>query len=300
MPGGYYLAAWQALSYMHLGRWSEAGTFAAFRAGTRDNTSTISRIMALLALGRLRARRGDPDAWAALDEALELSQRRQDAPAPGPGARRPRRGRVARGRSRARRRGGGAGDRPGARASPSLAHRRAGLVAAQGPAARRRTSPAPRSRGGSSSRGNGASPPPRGLRSTAHTRPPGRCSIRRPRRGRGGPRGVRPARCPPGGGARRPSPARARRADHPARPPPATRSNPAGLTARELEVLSLVAGGLPNQRDRRPPLPLDADGRPSRLGGSSASSESPAGRMSRPRPRAPGIDLQNGQSAAPD
>jgi DNA-binding CsgD family transcriptional regulator len=30
-------------------------------------------MMALLALGRLRARRGDPDVWAALDEALELA-----------------------------------------------------------------------------------------------------------------------------------------------------------------------------------------------------------------------------------
>jgi DNA-binding CsgD family transcriptional regulator len=35
--------------------------------------TTIGGIMALLALGRLRARRGDPDAWAALDEAFALA-----------------------------------------------------------------------------------------------------------------------------------------------------------------------------------------------------------------------------------
>ncbi len=67
-----YLEAWQALSLMHRGRWSEAGTIAAAVLARPDN-STISRIMALLAAGRLRARRGDPDAWVALDEALAMS-----------------------------------------------------------------------------------------------------------------------------------------------------------------------------------------------------------------------------------
>ena len=68
-----YIEAWQALSLVHLGRWSEAGAIASSVLARQDN-STISRIMALLAVGRLRARRGDPDAWAALDEALALSE----------------------------------------------------------------------------------------------------------------------------------------------------------------------------------------------------------------------------------
>jgi DNA-binding CsgD family transcriptional regulator/tetratricopeptide (TPR) repeat protein len=69
-----YLEAWQAISLMHRGRWSEAGPIAA-SVLARPDVPAISRIMALLALGRLRARRGDPDAWDALDEALELANR---------------------------------------------------------------------------------------------------------------------------------------------------------------------------------------------------------------------------------
>ena len=54
-------------------------------------------------------------------------------------------------------------------------------------------------------------------------------------------------RRPPGGGDRRAPPARARRARAAARTAPARRSeNPANLTARELEVLELVAQGLRN------------------------------------------------------
>jgi DNA-binding CsgD family transcriptional regulator/tetratricopeptide (TPR) repeat protein len=68
-----YLEAWLALSALHRGRWSQAGTLA---AGVIDGSAraTIAGIMALLALGRLRARRGDPDAWAALDEAFALAE----------------------------------------------------------------------------------------------------------------------------------------------------------------------------------------------------------------------------------
>jgi DNA-binding CsgD family transcriptional regulator len=68
----FYLQAWQALMLVHRGQWSEGGALAA-SVLARAGTSTISRTMALLALGRLRARRGDPDAWAALDDALALS-----------------------------------------------------------------------------------------------------------------------------------------------------------------------------------------------------------------------------------
>jgi len=67
-----YLESWRALSLLHRGRWAEAQEVASWvtaRAG-----AGISRIMALLALGRLKARRGDDDAWAALDEALALAE----------------------------------------------------------------------------------------------------------------------------------------------------------------------------------------------------------------------------------
>jgi DNA-binding CsgD family transcriptional regulator/tetratricopeptide (TPR) repeat protein len=68
-----YLEAWRALSLLHRGRWTEAESMAAavVAATTR---SAISRTMALLALGRLRARRGDPDAWATLGEALAIAE----------------------------------------------------------------------------------------------------------------------------------------------------------------------------------------------------------------------------------
>lgn len=69
-----YLEAWSALSLMHRGRWSSAGELATSVIASPAR-STISGIMALLALGRLRVRRGDPDAWDALDEALEMSER---------------------------------------------------------------------------------------------------------------------------------------------------------------------------------------------------------------------------------
>lgn len=69
-----YLEACLALSHVHRGRWSEAGAVASSILSHPSN-SVLSRIVTLLALGRLRARRGDPDAWPALDEALALAER---------------------------------------------------------------------------------------------------------------------------------------------------------------------------------------------------------------------------------
>jgi DNA-binding CsgD family transcriptional regulator len=65
-----YQTSWLALCHVYQGRWSEAGEVAA-SVLRRPSLAAISRIMALLALGRLRARRGDPDVWPVLDEALE-------------------------------------------------------------------------------------------------------------------------------------------------------------------------------------------------------------------------------------
>jgi DNA-binding CsgD family transcriptional regulator len=68
----HYMLAWLALVRLYQGRWTEAGDIAADLV-RRPTVSAISRIVALTALGRLRTRRGDPDTDAALDEALELA-----------------------------------------------------------------------------------------------------------------------------------------------------------------------------------------------------------------------------------
>lgn len=68
-----YMVAWQALSYCYQARWEDAAG-AARDVLQRPGVATVSRIMALVAVGRMRARRGDPEVWTALDEALELAE----------------------------------------------------------------------------------------------------------------------------------------------------------------------------------------------------------------------------------
>ena len=67
-----YEQSWQALCRLHLGRWDEAGelALAVLHGGSERG---ISHNMAQLALGRLRARRGDAGVWDALDHALRLA-----------------------------------------------------------------------------------------------------------------------------------------------------------------------------------------------------------------------------------
>ncbi|GGO26454.1 ATP-binding protein [Deinococcus humi] len=67
-----YMLAWQALSYLYQGRWREA-TEVALSVTRRPATAATSRIMALVALGRVRTRRGDPEVWDVLDEALAMA-----------------------------------------------------------------------------------------------------------------------------------------------------------------------------------------------------------------------------------
>ena len=69
----HYALAWLALCELHLGRWDDAAAHAheALRHASQHSTS---RVMALVALGRLRARRGDPGVADLLDEALELAE----------------------------------------------------------------------------------------------------------------------------------------------------------------------------------------------------------------------------------
>ena len=69
----YYAESWRALAYVHLGRWPAAAEHAT-AVLDRPNLAAWSRIMANVALGRLRARRGVPGAMDALDEALALAE----------------------------------------------------------------------------------------------------------------------------------------------------------------------------------------------------------------------------------
>ncbi len=71
---GLYAAAWLARCRLDLGRWDEASTGLAAVLGSPRGQG-VARMTALTALGRLRARRGDPEVWAPLDEALALARR---------------------------------------------------------------------------------------------------------------------------------------------------------------------------------------------------------------------------------
>ncbi len=67
-----YCVAWLALCELYLGRWDDASEHALDIVQSTTHRTT-SRVMALVALGRLRARRGDPGVAEALDEALALA-----------------------------------------------------------------------------------------------------------------------------------------------------------------------------------------------------------------------------------
>ncbi|MDQ3656791.1 MAG: AAA family ATPase [Chloroflexota bacterium] len=66
-----YAVAWLGLVRLYRGAWSEAADLAE-SVIRNPGAMTIGRMMALVTLGRVRTRRGDPDAAAALDDALEL------------------------------------------------------------------------------------------------------------------------------------------------------------------------------------------------------------------------------------
>jgi DNA-binding CsgD family transcriptional regulator/tetratricopeptide (TPR) repeat protein len=66
-----YSRSWLACVHLYRGRWSEVPPLARLSVAS---ASQITRITGLIALGRLRARRGDPGVWEALDEALELAE----------------------------------------------------------------------------------------------------------------------------------------------------------------------------------------------------------------------------------
>jgi DNA-binding CsgD family transcriptional regulator/tetratricopeptide (TPR) repeat protein len=68
-----YMSGWKARSHLEQGRWNEAAD-AAEAVLRHPHTAAPTRVTPLVVLGRLRARRGDPDPWGPLDEALELSR----------------------------------------------------------------------------------------------------------------------------------------------------------------------------------------------------------------------------------
>jgi DNA-binding CsgD family transcriptional regulator len=68
-----YMLAWLALVRLYQGKWDEAGELAVKVIAT-PNLAATSKVMALAALGRLRARRGDSNWREALDEGLVLAE----------------------------------------------------------------------------------------------------------------------------------------------------------------------------------------------------------------------------------
>jgi DNA-binding CsgD family transcriptional regulator/tetratricopeptide (TPR) repeat protein len=71
----YYLLSWQSKIQLAHGQWTEAAQTTSICLGEE---CPFARIHALVALGLVRARRGDPDAWGPLDEAVTLAQPREE------------------------------------------------------------------------------------------------------------------------------------------------------------------------------------------------------------------------------
>ncbi|HEY2438306.1 MAG TPA: AAA family ATPase, partial [Solirubrobacteraceae bacterium] len=69
----YYILSWRSKLLLARGKWSEAAQVAQICLADH---CPFARIHALVALGLVRARRGDPGAWGPLDEALELAEPR--------------------------------------------------------------------------------------------------------------------------------------------------------------------------------------------------------------------------------
>jgi DNA-binding CsgD family transcriptional regulator len=68
-----YMTGWLARSHLDQGRWDEAAD-AAVTVLRYPNPAAPSRIKPLTVIARLRSRRGDPEAWEHLDEALRLAE----------------------------------------------------------------------------------------------------------------------------------------------------------------------------------------------------------------------------------
>jgi DNA-binding CsgD family transcriptional regulator/type II secretory pathway predicted ATPase ExeA len=71
----YYTISWHAKFHLARGDWDQAAQHAEISLG---EPCPFARAHALHALGLLRARRGDPDAWGPLDEGLEIALPRRE------------------------------------------------------------------------------------------------------------------------------------------------------------------------------------------------------------------------------
>jgi DNA-binding CsgD family transcriptional regulator len=69
-----YMEAWKSLCDVLRGRY-DAAAAGAHAVLAREPTGSTNRVVALVALGRLRTRRGEPGLWDILDEALALATR---------------------------------------------------------------------------------------------------------------------------------------------------------------------------------------------------------------------------------
>lgn len=67
------LQGWRAVTLGLLGRWDEAADISAAMLD-RQGISPVNRLNPLRVLGSIRGRRGEPGAWELLDEALELAE----------------------------------------------------------------------------------------------------------------------------------------------------------------------------------------------------------------------------------
>lgn len=74
---GRYMTAWLARVHLERGRWEDA-TALASEVLEREGMSAPTRITAQSVIGRLRARRGDPDPWVPLDDVSELASRAEE------------------------------------------------------------------------------------------------------------------------------------------------------------------------------------------------------------------------------
>jgi DNA-binding CsgD family transcriptional regulator/tetratricopeptide (TPR) repeat protein len=239
-----YMTGWKARSDLDQGRWA-AATDGASAVLRHPGVAVPSRITPLVVLGLVRARRGDPDAWPPLDEALELARGTGELQRLAP---------VAAARAEARWLSG-EDDRIAVETDEALAlaaevgdpwpigelcaWRRRGGIGYAGPAA---AEPFRLELEGDAAAAAAAwsalgCPYEAALAlATSDDEPARRRGLAELRRLGGQPAAARVARALREGGAR----------DVPGGPRASTLRNPAGLTRRELDVLALVADGLRN------------------------------------------------------
>jgi DNA-binding CsgD family transcriptional regulator len=72
-----YLVAYRARADLDRGRWTRAAEDSAYVLQQTNQSAPLLRIIARSTLGLVRARRGDPDVWAPLDEAAALAAGKQ-------------------------------------------------------------------------------------------------------------------------------------------------------------------------------------------------------------------------------